>query len=112
MVFGIEEVAMLCTPSYQPPALDRIIRLGRHRRLDVVWTAQRMAEVSRRITSATDLFILFAHTEPRDLDAIAARCGPEVADQVAGLSLHGCLYYDVIRRRMREAEPESALVRA
>lgn len=98
MAFGIEEVPMLCTASYQPPALDRIIRLGRHRRLDVVWTAQRMAEVSRRITSATDIFVLFAHTEPRDLDAIAERCGREVAERVAHLPLHGKLVWDAVPR--------------
>ncbi len=98
LALGIEEVPMLCTASFQPPALDRIFRLGRHRRLDVVWTAQRMAETSRRITSCTDRFILFAHTEPRDLDAIADRCGRDVAERVAGLPLHGKLVWDAVPR--------------
>jgi hypothetical protein len=88
---GIEEVPMLCQPSYLPPEFDRIVRLGRHRRVNLVWTAQRMAEVARRLTAATDLFLLFAHSEPRDLDAIAERCGREVAEHVAGLPLHGLL---------------------
>ena len=55
-----------------------------------------MAEVSRRITSATDRFVLFAHTEPRDLDAIADRCGREVAERVARLPLHGKLVWDAV----------------
>ncbi len=99
LLFGVEEVPMLCSASYLPPAFDRIVRLGRHRKISVLWTAQRMAEVARRLTAATDVFILFAHTEPRDLDAIADRCGGDVARKVAGLGLHGFLVWDVLSRR-------------
>lgn len=104
LVFGVEEVPMLCSPSYLPSSFDRIVRLGRHRRVSVVWTAQRMAEVARRLTAATDYFVLFGHTEPRDLDAIAERCGSDVADKVMGLSLHGYLVWDVINRCARDLE--------
>ena len=96
MTFAIEEIPMMCTASFQPPALDRIIRLGRHRFLDVVYTGQRAAEISRRITAATDSFIWFGHTEPRDLEAIADRCGREIAERVARLPLHGKLTWDAV----------------
>jgi hypothetical protein len=99
VTFGVEEVAMLCSPSYLPPEFDRIVRLGRHRRVNVIWTAQRMAEVARRLTAATDYFVLFAHTEPRDLDAIAERGGRELADRIAGLGLHGCIGWDVVEQQ-------------
>src|SRR5208337_2129797 len=46
------------------------VGLGRHRAVSMVWTAQRMSEVARRLTSATDRFFLFRHTEPIDIDAI------------------------------------------
>jgi hypothetical protein len=96
LVFGIEEVPMLCTPGSLPGQFDRLVRLGRHERVSMVWTAQRMVEVARRLTAATDYFVLFSHTEPRDLDGIAERCGAEVARQVARLGRHGHVVWDVV----------------
>jgi len=96
LVFGIEEVAMLCTPSALPDEFDRLVRLGRHQRVSLVWTAQRIVEVARRLTAATDYFVLFSHTEPRDLNGIAERCGAEVARQVADLPRHGWLVWDAV----------------
>lgn len=67
---GIEEAARFCGPGHMPDALDRVIRLGRHRRLDVLWVTQRLSEVSRTLTAMTDVFVIVgAVTEPRDLCA-------------------------------------------
>jgi len=113
LLLGVEEVPMLgASASYLPPAFDRIIRLGRHRKISVLWTAQRMAEVARRLTAASDVFVLFAHSEPRDLDAIADRCGGEVAQKVSRLGLHGFLVWDVLGRRELPARDLDALGRA
>ncbi len=71
LCFALEEVPWFSTAAYQPEGLDLLSRMGRHRRVDLVWTAQRMAEVSRRLTSATGAFVLFSITEPRDLNAAA-----------------------------------------
>src|SRR6266446_194914 len=80
MMFAIEEVVMLgCSPNYAPPKFKKIIRLGRHRNIDMLYTTQRLGECPRMLTAATDVFILFAHSEPRDLDRIQERCGVEVA---------------------------------
>jgi hypothetical protein len=95
--FAVEEVPWFSTASSQPEGLDKLARMGRHRQVDLVWTAQRMTEVSRRLTSATDVFVLFSMTEPRDLNALAERCGPEVAGKVQDLGLHGRLVYDVLK---------------
>ena len=96
LVLGVEEVPMLCSPSSLPYDFDRLVRLGRHADVSLVWTAQRMVEVARRLTAATDVFILFAHTEPRDLNGIADRCGSEVARRVAELPRHGYLIWDAV----------------
>lgn len=104
LIFGVEEIPMLCSPSFLPQEFDRIVRLGRHREVSVVWTAQRAAEVARRLTAATDVFIIFSQTEPRDLDAIQDRCGREVAQEVADLPLHGHLTWNVITRKLEEDE--------
>jgi hypothetical protein len=42
---------------------------------------------------------LFSSTEPRDLDAIADRCGIAVAEKVSRLPLHGFIVWDVIARK-------------
>lgn len=99
MCFAVEEVPWFSTANSQPEGLDLLTRMGRHRRVDLVWTAQRLAEVSRRLTSATDVFVLFAMTEPRDLDALSDRCGIEIASKVQQLGLHGSLVYDVLRAK-------------
>jgi hypothetical protein len=111
LILAIEEVPMLCGPSYLPEGFDRLVRLGRHRRLNVLWSGQRMVEVARRLTAATDLFILFSHTEPRDLDAIAERCGRDVAERVARLGLHDYLAWDAVARAEADLEDVVSAVR-
>jgi hypothetical protein len=103
MTLGVEEIPFLCEPNHVPDALDRIVRLGRHREVNMVYTGQRMAEIARRITAATDVFLLFQHTEPRDIEAIADRCGAEVAQQVMELPMHGYLLWDAIARKVSKA---------
>jgi len=96
LVFLVEEVPMVSTASSLPGQFDRIVRLGRHQGVSVIYTAQRLAETARRLTAATDYFIVFQHHEPRDLDAIADRCGREVADRVARLPRHGYLAWSAV----------------
>ena len=58
------------------------------------------SEVSRTLTSATDVWIFYSQTEPRDLDSIAERCGREIANKVAELGLHDSFTWDVIARQI------------
>ncbi|MGB8540260.1 MAG: hypothetical protein WCD49_01360 [Candidatus Acidiferrales bacterium] len=105
MLFVIEEVPLVCKAGYMPPMFGRIVRTGRHKGIDVLWTAQRAAEVSRTLTAMTDVWILFSQTEPRDLDAIAERCGREIACRVAELGLHDFFVWDVIQRQIMQDSP-------
>jgi hypothetical protein len=98
LAFGIEELPLVCQPSYIPPVLGKLIRTGRHKRLDVIWTCQRAGEVARIVTALTDEFVLFSQREPRDLDAISDRCGRDVAERVAALGLHGHFRWDAVNR--------------
>lgn len=99
MTFGIEELPMLTkSAAYMQPSLGRIFRLGRHQALNIVWTAQRAAEVPRGVTGATDYFILFQQTEPNDIKALEYRCGAECAQMVTELGLHDFLTFDVVTR--------------
>jgi hypothetical protein len=99
LVFAVEEVPMVSRPGYLPPKFDRVVRLGRHHCVSVIYTAQRLSETARRLTAATDYFWLFAHAEPRDLDAISDRCGRDMADKVAKLGMHDSLIFGVAERR-------------
>jgi len=103
-VLGIEELPMLCTAGHVPWEFARIVRLGRHRSLSVVWTAQRMAEIARTVSSATAWHILLSQREPRDLVALAERCGDAVADRVAVLPLHDYLVFDAVAGELRPLE--------
>lgn len=112
LVFRIEEVPLICSPSYLPPVLGKLIRTGRHRQIDITWTAQRASECARTLTSLTDEFVLFSQTEPRDLDAIAARCGDEVAHKVAELGRHDYITWDVGARQLVEHSSTGAQTQA
>src|SRR5215831_4466005 len=105
ILFVVEEAPLVLKAGYMPPAFGRIVRTGRHRQSDLLWTAQRASEVSRTLTSATDIWIFYSQTEPRDLDAIAERCGREIADKVAGLGMHDSFIWDVIERRIIPNSP-------
>lgn len=102
--FAVEELPMMSSPNWVPPAFDRLIRLGRHRGVNILYTGQRLSECPRRVTSATDVFLLFSHTEPRDLDAIAERTSPEVAETVANLGDHEFIVYDVRSRALLKVD--------
>jgi hypothetical protein len=105
MLFVVEEAPLVLKAGYMPSAFGRIVRTGRHRQIDLLWTAQRASEVSRTLTSATDVWIFYSQTEPRDLDAIAERCGREIADQAAGLGMHDSFVWDVIEREIMPDSP-------
>ncbi|MHB8413724.1 MAG: hypothetical protein ACYDDI_17545 [Candidatus Acidiferrales bacterium] len=96
LTVGIEEISLVCSsPSAMPGEFGKLIRLSRHRGLNVCWTAQRFAEVPRTLTALTDVFAIFGVSEPRDLDALADRTSPEIADRVASLKLHDGIMFDV-----------------
>lgn len=105
LCFVCEEVPLYTQAGFMPPLLGKLIRTGRHQQIDILWTAQRAAEVPRTITSLTDLWVLFSQTEPRDLSALADRCGREVADRVAGLGLHDYFLWDAVTHAELEDSP-------
>lgn len=84
----IEEVHNYCTPHSINPQLQKVIRLGRHSNLDVVYTAQRYQDISRQVTAQTDEFVLFRISEPVDFQAIEKRFGSGVAEKVSRLQDH------------------------
>lgn len=107
--FGLDEVGLFCSPGHLPEALGKLVRTGRHKKIDIYWTGLRAGEISRTLTSLTDEFIIFSQTEPRDLDAIATRCGVEIADLVRRLEIHDFIQWDVYRGLTRSSLAQSEI---
>ncbi len=104
LAFAVEEIPMLCTPAHLPELFDRVVRLGRHRSIDLAYTGLRFAEIARRLTAATDVFLLFSQNEPRDLDALAERCGREVAERVGEIQQFESIAFEVLSRKVRKGD--------
>ena len=100
-----EEIALYTQPGSAPPLFGKLVRTGRHKRIDVCWATQRPAECAKSITALTDLWVLFSLTEPRDLDAIGTRCGFEIARKVEELRDHEHILWDVASRQVIEDSP-------
>lgn len=105
LCFICEEVPLYTQAGYMPPLFGRLIRTGRHQQIDIAWTAQRAAEVPKTLTALTDVWILFSQTEPRDLTALADRCGRDVAERVAGLGQHEYFIWDAVEHEEVENSP-------
>jgi hypothetical protein len=76
----IEEADLRCSPQYMVPALDKLIRYGRHWGVSIVALARRPAEISRHLTAQADTIVSFQTVEPRDLDFFRARCSDAFAE--------------------------------
>lgn len=81
----VDEAHQFCNPHRIPKDLLSIARLGRHQRVSLVYITQSFTAVERTLTLNTNRFAFFRIIDPRDLDGIRDRCGPQVADDVAGL---------------------------
>ena len=75
----IEEIDQFATPYQTPIALQKMIKYGRHRGVNVLGVSRRPSEVSRLFTSQTTRFIIFRMFEPRDITYYKSIIGP-VAD--------------------------------
>lgn len=64
----LEEVDYYATPMSIEPDLLHNIKYGRHYGRNLIYIARRTSEVSRFLTSQSDLIISFIQQEPRDLD--------------------------------------------
>jgi DNA helicase HerA-like ATPase len=101
-VVVVEEAAAVCQASYLSPAFGRIVRQGRHRGLGLLWTTQRLNEVSRTLTGLTDVWAGFSTSEPNDLAALAQRAGRDYAERVSRLPRFEFLGFDVDTQQVFE----------
>lgn len=76
LVFAIDEIDYFGTAGACDEKLDWLIRYGRHRRVAMVYTARRPAEVPRNLTAQSSEFRIFRLTEPRDIEYMRRLIGP------------------------------------
>lgn len=81
----IEEINQVMSAQSQEEMMSTINRFARKRLLGVMGLSQRLSDVHKNFTSACRESVLFHTTEPRDLDAIEERWGPEARDHVESL---------------------------
>jgi len=74
----VEETSLYCSPSKLPDDLSRLVRYGRHRKLNIVFVARRPSEIHRELTAQSDVIVTFRQHEPRDVDYLKSFIGPRV----------------------------------
>ena len=84
----IEETSFLCSPTYLPPQLARLVRYGRHREISQLYIARRPSEIHRDLTAQSDAIVTFQQKETRDLAYLQAS-GFDPA-RVVGLPPYRC----------------------
>lgn len=104
----IEEIDYFSKPSWNEEGLDLLIRYGRHANVNIIYTVRNLVETSRRLTSQTDVFVFFNVDEPRYLDGIEERFGPEVSTRVALLENHAYTIVNQRERKPQETQEETS----
>jgi hypothetical protein len=89
--FIVEECHEVCGRSIEP-TMHMLLRYSRKRQLGLICSSQRIADVSKALTDASRIVILFNTNEENNLSAIQDRWGLEVRQQVE--SLQPCIYDD------------------
>lgn len=90
----LDEVDMFDSPHSQDRDFKKLIHYGRHYKIDLVTTSRRPHNVSRDLTSQTELFYIFKVIEERDLKYFEALSG-ELPSRITPLQKFEYLEYDL-----------------
>jgi cytidylate kinase len=93
LLFVIDEVDFFDSPASQAREFKKMIHYSRHYGIDIITTSRRPANISRDLTSQTDIFSIFRITEKRDLDYFYA-LNAELPEQIKALQPHHYIEYD------------------
>jgi len=83
----IDEIDLFLSPWEYDPDLMNIIRMGRHKEINLVGITQRPASVHKNLTALADRRVIFRITEPNDRDYLKKFVGidpdlpPRLADR-------------------------------
>jgi len=95
LTFVVDEVDMFFdTRATSKNSLYKIIHYGRHSQIDLISTSRRPANISRNLTSQTDLFYFSKLREPTDKKYIKDAIGLEYVNVVENLDKFSFLKYE------------------
>lgn len=85
LTFVLEEADYFSSANRDCEGMELLIRYGRHRGINLVWLCRNVVEVSRRLSSQTDAFVMFRTAEPLYIEKLAKRLSPELALEIQSL---------------------------
>jgi energy-coupling factor transporter ATP-binding protein EcfA2 len=91
----IHQIVQTASPASMPPQLRKIVNRGRHKRISMICTGLRFAEIPRPVTAGANLFVIFHTAEPLDVEELRRRIGAEATDEVMRLCRYEALVFDV-----------------
>ena len=92
LTFLVDECDLYATPSFTPENFLWILKLGRHRDIEVVCVSRRPAEMSRNVTAQAEQFFVFKTTEPRDIMYLKGFI--DGAEKIKTLDIYSFLWYN------------------
>jgi hypothetical protein len=101
IIYAVDEIDKFCTASFVPPAMKDLINYGRHRKVSMICTSRRPAQVARELTSQCSEIRCFRTTEPRDIRYFSDIMGDTAAQKLPALG-----EYQYLRWTDDCAEPE------
>ncbi|PAF49852.1 hypothetical protein BKH41_00690 [Helicobacter sp. 12S02232-10] len=107
----IDEVDFYCGASLsKKSAFYDIIHTGRHQEIDLYTASRRPANISRDLTSQTDIFYLTMTTENRDFDYIKQAFGEDVSDKIKTIKPFHFLVIDKTKTNADGSNPINLLI--
>ncbi|WP_331773812.1 AAA family ATPase [Sulfurospirillum sp. 1612] len=95
LMFVVDEVDMFLDPrATKKNSLNKIIQYGRHHEIDIISTSRRPANISRNLTSQTDIFYFSRLREPTDKLYIKQAIGAEYVSLVENLDRFSFLEFE------------------
>ncbi|MDX1808305.1 MAG: AAA family ATPase [Sulfurospirillaceae bacterium] len=95
LMFVVDEVDMFLDPrATKNNSLNKIIQYGRHHEIDIITTSRRPANISRNLTSQTDIFYFSKLREPTDKLYIKQAIGAEYVSTVENLERFSFLEFE------------------
>ncbi|MBT9131216.1 MAG: hypothetical protein DDT42_01737 [candidate division WS2 bacterium] len=91
----IDEIDFFCSPAYISEDLQKIVKYGRIRRINLVFTSRRPFEVHRLVTSQASDFYVFNIIEPRDIEYLNKILPPLEAKKVPSLDKYKYINYSL-----------------
>jgi hypothetical protein len=80
-----EEISWAISPAKMDPAIEALIRYGRHKDVELIGISRRPPEVNRDLTSNANEVYIFRTHEPRDIAYFREVLGYEAADSLPNL---------------------------